>query len=159
MCLRWWLGPSPPSPWQGSSLGTAWTWTPCGTADSWPDPERPSSSGRCRVCRSGACRPTWQAPGTGHSIWHRSGPLSGSLWRRWQQWQQPSWGAGCLKSVHADKTQQNKVREAGRDRGTPSMETVVRLLRRAEHWLNLQSTAAALFRASREIHWLTDPRK
>lgn len=76
---------SPPGPPPGSWSESAWSRTPCDTAGSWRGPGFPSSSGRCRLCRSGACRPAWRAPGRGRSRWRRSGLLSGCLGRTWQR--------------------------------------------------------------------------
>lgn len=99
VCPTWRPESSPPWPPQGSWSGTVWSWTPCGTVGSWRAPGFPSSSGRCRLCKSGACRPTWRAPGTGRSRWHMSGPLSGCLWKTWQQQQARPWWRILLQGV------------------------------------------------------------
>lgn len=111
-CPRWWPWSSPPWLSQGSWSETAWSWTPCGTAGSLQGPGCPSSTGRCRVCRSGAYRPTWQAPGTGHSKWHMSGLLSGCLWKMWQQREQP-WcrTVSSPKCVHTEETKAEPWKE------------------------------------------------
>lgn len=92
----------PPRPPPGSWSESAWSQTLCDTAGSWLAPGSPSSSGRCRLCRSGACRPTWRDPGRGRSRWRTSGLLSGCLWGMWQR----PWSS--VKSVTTEEEQQTK---------------------------------------------------